>query len=94
MMPSELLGRGPAGAVHLSDLAGLLHTDRRSVRLLIQRERLAGCPVLSDNEHGYYLAEDSGQVRAFCDSMRRRARSIQAIADAVLAGPEWKEAEE
>lgn len=72
------IGRG--NALPLRDLCQLTGMDGRTVRLCIQRERLRGVPILSDNQTGYYLPENEREVREFVRSMRHRAGEIEKAA--------------
>ena len=49
---SELLNRGRENAVPLRHLKKLMETDGRTVRLMIQQERLSGMPICADNLTG------------------------------------------
>lgn len=80
---SDFLLHGQENAVprrHLRQLTGL--TDR-DLRRRIQEERLAGVPILSDNQNGYFLPENEQELRYFVRSMRSRAKEIEAVAAAV-----------
>lgn len=80
---ADLLGHGPENAIRLSELVSLTGRKGRDVRRMIQAERLGGVPILSDNEHGYYLPS-SGEDRAACvRSLRGRAKEILNVADAI-----------
>lgn len=52
----------------------------RELRRLIEAERRQGCPILSDNQHGYWLSDDSAEIKKFSQSMRRRAAEIRLTA--------------
>ena len=84
---ADLLGVGRENAITRRDLERLTGLDGRSVRLLIERERRAGTPILADNASGYYLPA-SDYERAECvRSLRHRAREIMTTARALeLAG--------
>lgn len=82
---SALLLPGAGNAVPLRRLAALTGMDEREVRRAIQRERLAGVPILADNRSGYFLP-GSAEERARCvRSMRHRAGQILAAAAAIEA---------
>lgn len=83
MKIANLLSHGQQNAVPLRDLAGMTGLDGRSVRLMIQAERLAGVPILSDNSTGYYLPANDGETDRFVRSMRNRAREIMRVAEAI-----------
>ena len=52
---SRLLLHGQANALPRRELEALTGLDGRTVRLMIEQERRAGVPVLSDNARGYFL---------------------------------------
>lgn len=83
---SSLLPCGANQAVSLQRLAELTGLSMREVRRAIQRERLRGAPICSNNLTGYYLAADDSERAAFCQSMRHRARQILKAAQAVERG--------
>lgn len=59
---ADLLGHGQSAAVplrHLKELAGL---PGREVRRMIEAERRAGALIISDNRHGYFLADTQEEV--------------------------------
>lgn len=79
----DLLSYGAENGVNLRHLAAMTHLSEREVRAEIQRERLSGIPVLSDNQNGYFLPGSQAEVDHFVRSMRHRAREINATANAV-----------
>jgi hypothetical protein len=70
----------------MRDLVSLTGLDARTVRVMIQAERLAGAPILSDNKRGYFLPGDDEERREFVRSMRHRAEAILRAAEAVERG--------
>lgn len=80
---SGYLGAGIENALLLRELEALTGMNPREIRRQIQLERLTGVPILSDNLHGYYLAADDWEVTQFVRSMRKRAREILKVAQAV-----------
>ena len=80
---SELLNRGRENAVPLRHLKKLMETDGRTVRLMIQQERLSGMPICADNLTGYYLPATEEERTACVRSMRHRAREIMKTARAI-----------
>ena len=80
---SELLNRGRENAVPLRHLKKLMETDGRTVRLMIQQERLSGMPICADNLTGYYLPANEAEKAAFVRSMRHRAVEIMKTAKAI-----------
>lgn len=80
---SSLLLRGRDNALPLQHLKAVTSLDGRSVRLMIERERRAGIPILADNASGYYLPADDAERAEFVRSMRHRAQEIMKTAQAV-----------
>lgn len=80
---SDYLLPGQQNAVPLKHLKDLLHLDGRKVRLMIRAERLAGTPILADNQTGYYLPGNDLERARCVRSMRRRAAEIVRAADAI-----------
>ena len=84
---ADLLGVGRENAIPRRDLERLTGLDGRSVRLLIERERRAGTPILADSTNGYYLPATDDERAACVRSLRHRAGEIMATARALeLAG--------
>lgn len=79
----QLLSHGAENAVPLQHLVILMDKPARQVRQQIQAERLRGIPILSDNEHGYYLPETQEDVDSFVRSMLHRAHEIARVANTV-----------
>ncbi len=79
----HLLSHGAKNAVPLQHLVTLTELPPRQVRKMIQLERLRGIPILSDNEHGYYLPETQEDVDNFVRSMLHRAHEIARVANTV-----------
>lgn len=80
---ADLLSYGQENAVsrrHLEKLTGL---DGRTVRLMIERERREGVPILADNVTGYYLPASEHEKTACVRSMRHRAGEIMRTARAI-----------
>lgn len=82
-MIEKFLSHGAGNAVPLQHLVTLTELPARQVRQQIQAERLRGIPILSDNEHGYYLPETQEDVELFYKSMLHRAAEITRVATAV-----------
>lgn len=83
---SGLLSIGQENAVPLRHLKTMLTGwSGRGVRREIETERRRGVPIVSDNQHGYWLASSYDEAQRFADSMRRRAAAIAATAAAVEA---------
>ena len=80
---ADLLSYGQENAIprrHLEKLTGL---DGRTVRLMIERERHEGVPILADNVTGYYLPATEHERAACVRSMRHRAGEIMRTAQAI-----------
>ena len=60
--------------------------DGRTVRLMIERERREGRPILADNAAGYYLPATEHERAARVYSMRHRAVEILETAKAIEIG--------
>ena len=80
---ADLLMHGADHALPLRHLVQLTGMKSRDLRRQIQRERRAGVPILSDNVSGYFLPASDFERQRFVQSMRGRAREIEAIAAAV-----------
>lgn len=86
LLISNLLQRGSDNGLTITDLVRLTGLDERIIRRRINRERRDGILIISDNVHGYFLAENVEEVRRFIRSMSRRAREIIAVCWAVEDG--------
>lgn len=82
---SDFLSAGQENAVPLRHLKTVTGLDGRTVRLMIQRERLAGFPILADNQTGYYLPATQEEKQRCVHSMRHRAEEIKRAALAIEA---------
>ena len=82
-MVADYLGYGQAAAVPLAQLVNMTGQDGRTIRLAIERERRAGVPIVSDNQRGYWLANDPTEIQQFSRSMRHRAGEILTTAAAI-----------
>ena len=80
---SDFLSHGRENAVPLRHLKKLMETDGRTVRLMIQQERLSGTPICADNLTGYYIAANEAEKAACVRSMRHRAGEIMRTARAI-----------
>ena len=80
---ADLLMHGADHALPLRQLKEMTGLPGRDLRRQIQRERRAGVPILSDNVSGYFLPASDLERQRFVQSMRGRAREIEAIAAAV-----------
>lgn len=80
---ADLLHPGAENAIPRRDLMSLTGLSDRELRLKIEAERRQGCPILSDNVHGYFLPGDSAERDRCVKSLRRRAKEIERTADAI-----------
>lgn len=80
---SSLLSHGAENGVTLHHLEKLTDLPGREVRRQIERERRAGALIVSDNQHGYFLADDPAEAQRFARSMQHRAREILRTARAI-----------
>lgn len=79
----SLIGIGPDAAVPRMKLAEMTGLDERAVRLFIQQARLQRVPIISGNS-GYFLSDNSNEVRRFARSMERRGKAIQTVGFTML----------
>lgn len=82
---SDLLSPGQENALPLRHLVKITGQDGRIVRRRIAAERLAGVPILADNQSGYYLPATVAEAQRCVRSMRHRAREIERAAEAIAA---------
>lgn len=80
---ADYLSRGRENALTSRELERLTNLDGRSVRLLIERERRSGTPILSDCASGYFLPSTDDERAACVRSLRHRAREILTTARAI-----------
>ena len=80
---SDFLSHGRENAVPLRHLKKVMEADGRTVRLMIQQERLSGMPICADNLTGYYLPATQEERTACVRSMRHRAGEIMKSAGAI-----------
>ncbi len=80
---ADFLLAGEMNAVPMRHLKSILHRDGRTIRTLIEQERRSGTLILSDNQHGYFLAANQGEVERFVRSMKHRAYEIIETAVAI-----------
>ncbi len=81
---ADFLGVGEENAHPMRYLKSILHRDSRTIRRLIELERRRGVPILSNNQTGYYLAENEDEIKRFTRSMRHRA--LEILQTAVIIG--------
>ncbi|EHM37987.1 hypothetical protein [Flavonifractor plautii] len=80
---ADLLLPGRENAIPRRELERLTGLDGRTVRLMIERERREGRPILADNATGYYLPATEHERAACVRSMRHRADEIRKTAEAI-----------
>ena len=80
---ADLLLPGRENAIPRRELERLTGLDGRTVRLMIERERREGSPILADNATGYYLPATEHERAACVRSMRHRADEIRKTAEAI-----------
>lgn len=80
---SDLLLHGQGNALPMRHLKELTGMDSRTIRLMIQQERLSGVPICADNRSGYYLPESNLERSECVKSMRHRSAEIARTADAI-----------
>ena len=85
----RLLMEGAGNGLHLQDLVRLTGEDQRTVRKLIQEERLQGIPILSDNVQGYFLPGSDYEREIGVKSLRGRAQEILETAAAIEGSKAW-----
>lgn len=83
---ADLLLPGRENAIPRRELEKLTGLDGRTVRLMIERERREGRPILADNAAGYYLPATEHKRAARVYSMRHRAVEILETAKAIEIG--------
>ena len=83
MRIADLLLPGEENAVTIAYLTSVATLPSREIRQMIQRERLEGAAICSNNSTGYFLAETDEERERFVRSMRHRSKEIARVADAV-----------
>lgn len=83
---ADLLLHGEQNALPMKYLKELTGMDSRVIRRQIEAERRQGVPILSDNQHGYWLSDSPAEIKRFSRSMRRRAAEIRLTAMRVERG--------
>lgn len=79
---SDLLHNGRNNGLTLQDLVKLTGMDERTIRRRIHAERKSGILIMADCVHGYFLPEDTYDVRRFIHSMSNRSKEIAAVSRA------------
>ena len=79
----RFLSCGQGNALLRRELEKITGLSGRDIRLIVEAERRAGVPILSDSRHGFFLPASDDEVRRFLRSMRHRAHEILTTAAAV-----------
>ena len=79
---SDLLHKGRNNGLTLQGLVRLTGMDERTIRRRIHVERKSGILIMADCVHGYFLPEDTYDVRRFIHSMSNRSKEIAAVSRA------------
>ena len=75
----EMLDTGEQNARSARELAQVLQTDKRTISLLVERERRAGKPICATCDGaapGYYIPADQTEMADYCQSLRHREQEI------------------
>lgn len=75
----ELLDTGEQNARSARELAKVLNTDRRSISILVERERRAGKPICATSDSktpGYYIPATREDMEHYCRRLQHRAGEI------------------
>ena len=75
----EVLDIGAENARSAKELAQMLNTDRRSVSILVEKERRAGkaiCATCDSKTPGYYIPASREEMEHYCNRLRHRAGEI------------------
>lgn len=83
----ELLDTGEQNARTARELAKALNTDRRSVSILVERERRAGKPICATSNSktpGYYIPATRKDMERYCSRLQHRAGEISKTRAACL----------
>lgn len=86
-MITELLFIGKGNARTGRELAAILHCDIRDISAGVESERRQGQPIIAScdpNKPGYYLAETSEELQAYCARLHHRAGEIYKTRRALL----------
>ena len=80
---ADFLSHGSVNGVTTRELMGLLGIPERTVRKMIQMERLSGIPILSNTLDGYYLPTNTEELVSCVRSLRHRGQEILRAANAI-----------
>lgn len=77
-MVFEFLLVGEENAQTGKELCSLLHITPRELTAAVERERKSGLPICASTgvNLGYYIAPDKEAMQSYCNSLRRREKSI------------------
>lgn len=65
---AALLLYGEENAIPMQHLEKMTGINERIIRKMIQSERLAGTPILANNQTGYYLPSNAGEKTNYIKS--------------------------
>lgn len=83
----ELLDTGEQNARTARELAKLIGADRRSVSIIVERERRAGKPICATSDSktpGYYIPATREEMERYCRRLQHRAGEIYKTRAACL----------
>lgn len=75
----ELLDTGEQNARTARELAKLTGTNKRSISILVERERRAGKPICATSDSktpGYYIPATREDMERYCSRLQHRAGEI------------------
>lgn len=80
---ASILQRGREHALTTREIARITGLSLRRVTLKICAERRGGSPILSDNRHGFWLAENEEELIDCVHRLHARAAQIHKTANAM-----------
>lgn len=75
----EMLDTGEQNARSARELAQVLQTDKRTISLLVERERRAGKPICATSDSktpGYFIPATREDMERYCRRLHHRAGEI------------------
>lgn len=75
----EMLDTGEQNARSARELAQALQTDKRTISLLVERERRAGKPICATSDSktpGYFIPATREDMERYCRRLHHRAGEI------------------
>ena len=84
-MIEDYIFSGPENAISTRTLAKVTGSTVRGVLAAVQARRRQGVPILSskDADGGLFLAEDAGQILAYCRRLEREEQQIRETRQAI-----------